>query len=157
MLAMLIVIFLSLHFSPKETTENVDPKDLIDGVVKPEPIQFLTQFKTAMKTGATYTVLIFVFLLAYYSGIDKDYTEIKKKTAIELAENMDFDAMVAKDPVKMAHYSHDDAVAEQIKTAEWIYSPFFICTLALIGMIVSCAIYSLIATVFYRKILLRLR
>jgi hypothetical protein len=157
MLAMLIVIFLSLHFSPKVSLEETTSDDSLDSTLKPEPVEFLSQFKTAMKSGATYTVLIFLFLLAYYSGIDKDFTEVKKKQAVELAQNMDFEGISAKDPVKMAHYSHDDAVAEQIKTAEWIYSPFFICTLALIGMIVSCAIYSLIATVFYRKVLLRLR
>ena len=57
----------------------------------------------------------------------------------------------------MSHYSRDDAIAEQVRTAELWYSPFFICTLSLIGMIVSCVFYSLLVTVFYRKVLFRLR
>lgn len=144
MLIMLVVIFLSLHYSRSKESAK-------------ESAGFLSDFKQSMRSGSIYAIIVFVFMLAYYSGIDKEYTETRKKEFIELAETMDFEAIKELDPVKSANYSRDDAIAEQKETAEWIFSPFFICTLALVGMIVLCLFYSLFATVFYRKVLTRLR
>ena len=78
MLALIIVIFLSLHYSKLDESQD-------------EPIGFLGQFKSAMKAGATYSIIIFGFLFAYYSAIDTDFTETKKKEVIALAKAMDYD------------------------------------------------------------------
>ncbi len=147
LLCLIIAIFASLHFS-------YDQNSAAKG------IGFLSQFKSAARSGAIYTVLIYVFMLVYYSGLDTKYTEDELRARIEQIESMtdeQWEAYKEKDGIKAQDYSKYDAIAEKKEEAAAVLSPFAAATLTLMALIISTMFFALIGTIFYRKVLVRFR
>lgn len=143
LLFLLVVIFVVLHFH-KQGRQT----------------EFLSDLKEAMKGGSIYTLLVAFFLLIYFSAIDTEFitNRMEELGAFTHApEEVDFEALKAQDPVKMANMSRDDFIAKEKETRELFSSPFLSATIIFAGMMLVTFFYSLIATVFSRKVLNRLR
>lgn len=119
----------------------------------------LQDIKNAMTSAIIYSVIVALFMYIYYSAIDNSFFE--QKIAEVEAQLMD----VISDPQKLKELKQSNESFE-VMTAQEIYdkqmenpklffSPKFVTTLSLLGMIFLSTMYSLLVTIIFRRLIFR--
>ena len=137
---LLVVIFMTLHYYKNKTNK--------------EDSTFLGDFKEAMKGGAIYSFVIVVFIFIYFTFIDTNFVE--SKMADIQTMSIDFEELRESKP-EFKLKSNEDIISELKATQKAIFSPFLSTTIVLTGMMMATFIYSMLGSIFFRKVLSRVK
>lgn len=110
----------------------------------------LDRMKAGMRSGAVYAIIVSVFVYLYYNNIDKEFVQKKVQERVRLAEKADFTVLQKQNPEKLQEKNRADFIDDERESAELWYSPFMICTLTLVGLMVVAMIYSIVVSLFFK-------
>ncbi len=122
----------------------------------PEKRSYTDDVKASMRSAALYAIFVSVFVFIYYRKIDPEFSERRVAQRVELAENVDFQALKESDPTRWAHMTREDFIDDEKEKAEALYSPLVHTTLTLVGITLLSFFYALLLAVLWRKVLYRI-
>lgn len=123
----------------------------------PEENRTYTQHvKTSMRAASLYAILISAFSYLYYSKIDQGFVQHRIEERMELARNVDFAELQKMNPEKLQGKNREDFLQAEKENAELWFSPFFLSTLTLMGLILISLFYSLLIAWFWGKFIGRI-
>jgi type IV secretory pathway TrbF-like protein len=112
----------------------------------------LDRIKAGMRGGAVYAIIVSTFVYFYYNNIDKKFFKDKIKARVELATKADFPTLQKNNPDKLANKTHADFIDDEREQAELWFSPFMVCTLTLVALMVCSMVYSLVLNVIFKNL-----
>ncbi len=121
----------------------------------------LQDIKNAMTSAVVYSVIVSLFIFIYYSSIDDSFFNQKiQEVSTQLQD-------VISDPQKLKELKSSNQEFEvmtvqeiydkQMENPKLLFSPKFITTLSLLGLIFMSTLYSILVTIIYRKIIFKNR
>ncbi len=116
----------------------------------------LRDIKNAMTSAVIYSMVVALFMYIYYTWIDQSFFDYKiQEVEMQLKE-------VISDPeqlrqLKQSNQSFevmtsDEIYEKQMENPKLFFSPKFITTLSVLGMLFLSMIYSIIITIIFRKL-----
>jgi hypothetical protein len=120
---------------------------------------FIEDLKAAMRPAALYSLIIGLFLFIYYAKIDDIFISDLRNDRIEILQDAIDDAGGWKEykqrSEEMVSYTEEEYLDKVSENINMIISPFSAATASLIGLMLLSFLYSLLFTIFYRKVLQR--
>lgn len=116
----------------------------------------LRDIKNAMTSAVIYTMVVTIFMYIYYTWIDQSFFDYKiQDVERQLTE-------VISDPQKLKELKESNQSFEvmtageifdkQMENPKLFFSPKFITTLSILGMLFLSMVYSIIVTIIFRKL-----
>lgn len=109
--------------------------------------------KISMRSAALYALLVSAFAYLYYTKIDPDFINSRVEERMVLARAADFDQLKKDHPEKLEGKNREDFLNDEKSNAELWFSPFFLSTLTLVGLILISLFYSFFIAWFWKKFL----
>lgn len=114
---------------------------------------FVTNIKYCMRSASMYALLIAVFVMVYYSVIDRDFTAKIIDNQFSEITKEDFEEMKKKDPDMLRDKTIDDYKKLKREEMELFTSPFITTTMTLMGLMFLSLFYSIIIALAWPKFL----
>ncbi len=119
----------------------------------------LSDIKSCMTVGIPYSVLVVIFVYVYYNYINPDFVNhmiAEKLNAYKIGlANPEELKLIRASNEAFEVMTKEDIFKEMEKSTRSTISPFSITTISLLGMILLSTVYSILATVIFRKVLMR--
>ncbi len=129
--------------------------------LKDRRLIFLESVKSGMKQGAIYALIVAGFIYVHYNWIDKDYLADKVESRVEheaerIQEQGGWEEFKKKaDDDRLESMTKDDYLDDMRDAQKGFISAQSAMLFSLVSMISVSFIYSLLVSVFYRKVLLK--
>ncbi len=112
----------------------------------------IQRIKAGIRGGAIYALTIAVFVFIYYSSIDKKFFDDKIKERVKYAEKADFAKLQKEFPEKLEGKSKGDFIDMEKKQAQLWFSPFMICTITLMGTLLTAMLYAVVMNIIFKNL-----
>lgn len=129
--------------------------------LKDRRLIFLESVKSGMKQGAVYALIVAGFIFVHYKWIDKDYLADKVESRVKHeAERIEEQGGWEKfkdnaEDERLDSLTYDDYLDDMRDAQKGFISAQSAMLFSLVSMISVSFIYSLLVSVFYRKVLLK--
>lgn len=137
-LCALLAMIIGLRMNFKENNEQKSYTELV---------------KLTMRAAALYALIISAFAYLYYTKIDPEFISSRVEERMVLARAANFDQLKKDHPEKLRDMNREDFLQAEKENAELWFSPFFLTTLTMIGLILISLFYSFFIAWFWGKFL----
>lgn len=117
----------------------------------------IERIKAGMRGGAIYAIIVSTFVFFYYNNIDVKFRTTMIKARVDYAESMKpkYAELQKNNPQKLANKQHWEFVQMEKEQAELWFSPFMICTLTLVSLMVISMLYAVVLSFIFKNYFFR--
>lgn len=124
-------------------------------------LSMLEDIKAGLSSSAIFAIVVAVFMVLYFSSIDKEFAERRKEFIIEKMQDPEhIKALEEQMEANPDHYngkSVDDMIERNIDNVEHMLTPGTVFPIALFSLLLLGMVYSFLITAFNRLVLARLK
>lgn len=124
-------------------------------------LSMLEDIKTGLASSAIFAIVVAVFMVLYFSSIDKEFAERRKEFIIEKMQDPEavesLEEQMAADPDTYHGKSVDDMIERNIDNVEHMLTPGTVFPIALFSLLLLGMVYSFLITAFNRLVLAKLK